>query len=243
MAKRVWQDKGVGNRGFGLPAECTRFSLRVMRPTLLALALLIACIEARAAGRETLSVPAVSVELTFGGEGKATVDGKVTKLTGEQATKLRADLAALKYETLSRELAKLRDLETAAEKAKREAATRAQAVEREQDRVADQQKQIAALEKRQKDAQDELNGAQHANYNVNIDNLRSRLNAINSSLTSERKDLARARERLELAEKRKKENETALNAAVSEAAGLRKALTERVEKLRAVLKTAGLGAP
>lgn len=210
-----------------------------MHPILLALTVVIAS-TAGTVARETLAVPAVAVELTFGGEGKATVNGKVTKLGGEQATKLRADLAALKYETLSRELAKLRDLEASAEKARREATTRAQAVEREQDRVADQQRQIAALEKRQKDAQDELNGAAHANYNVNIDNLRSRLNAINSSLASERKDLVRARERLELAEKRKKENEAALNAAVSESASLRKALAERIERLRAALKAAGV---
>lgn len=208
------------------------------RPTLLALAILVAS-GTPALARETLVVPAVSVELTFGGEGKVTVDGKVTKLTGEQATKLRADLAALKAETLTRDLTKVQELEATAAKAKREADTRERAVDREKDRVADQQRQIATLEKRQKEFQDELTEATQRGYNINFENLRAKLNAVSSSLASERKELERARERLELAEKRKAENEKLINSAATEAAAARKALAERVEKLRALLKTVG----
>jgi len=210
-----------------------------MRPTLVLTALLVAIGATASAARETLVIPAVSVELTYGGEGKVTVDGKVTKLTGEAAAKLKADLAALHVDEMSRDLNKLQGLEADAAKASKEAVLRGRAVEREQDRVADQQKQIATLEKRQKEAQDELNEATSRNYNVNLDNLRSKLNAINSSLASERKDLERARERLTLAEKRKVENEKALNTATTEAAALRKDLTARVEKVRLAVKAAG----
>ena len=119
-----------------------------MRPALLLMALL-AAISVTATARETLTVPAVSVELLFGGEGKVTVDGKATKLSGEQATKLKADLAALHVDDMRRDLSRLQDLEAAAARASKEAVTRGRAVEREQDRVADQQKLIATLEKRQ----------------------------------------------------------------------------------------------
>jgi len=209
-----------------------------MRPALLLMALL-AAISVTATARETLTVPAVSVELLFGGEGKVTVDGKATKLSGEQATKLKADLAALHVDDMRRDLSRLQDLEAAAARASKEAVTRGRAVEREQDRVADQQKLIATLEKRQKEVQDELNEATARGYNVNFDNLRAKLNATSSSLASERKDLERARERLALAEKRKVENEKALNTATTEAAALRKDLAARVEQMRAVLKAAG----
>lgn len=211
-----------------------------MRLTLLLMTLLVA-FSGTAMAREKLEIPAVSVELLFGGEGKVTVDGKVTKLSGEQATKLKADLAALHVDEMRRDFSKLQDLEAAASRGSREAVTRGRAVEREQDRVADEQRLITTLEKRQKDVQDELNEATTRNYNVNFDNLRSKLNAINSSLASERKELERARERLVLAEKRKVENEKSLNAATTEAAALRKDLTTRVEKVRAALKAAGVG--
>ena len=209
-----------------------------MRLTLLLTALLVA-MSVTATARESLAVPAVSVELLFGGEGKVTVDGKVTKLTGEQAARLKADLADLHVDAMRRDLSKLQDLEAAAARASKEAVTRGRAVEREQDRVADQQKLIATLEKRQKEVQDELSEATARGHNVNFDNLRAKLNATSSSLASERKDLERARERLALAEKRKVENEKALNTATTDAAALRKDLTARVEKLRAVLKAAG----
>lgn len=211
-----------------------------MRSTLLLTALL-AAMNLSAMARESLTIPVVSVELLFGGEGKITVDGKVTKLSGEQAMKLKADLATLHVDEMRRDFSKLQDLEAAATKGSREAVTRGRAVEREQDRVADEQRLITTLEKRQKDVQDELNEATTRNYNVNFDNLRSKLNAINSSLASERKELERARERLVLAEKRKVENEKSLNTATVDAAALRKELTERVEKVRAVLKAAGVG--
>lgn len=209
-----------------------------MRPILLLMTLL-AAISGTATGREKLEVPAASVELLFGGEGKVTVDGKVTKLTGEQATKLKAELSELHVDAMRRDLSRLQDLEAVVSRASKEAVTRGRAVEREQDRVADQQRLIATLEKRQKETQDELGEATARGYNVNFDNLRAKINAIGSSLASERKDLERARERLALAEKRKVENEKALNTATTEAAALRKDLTARVEKLRAVLKAAG----
>lgn len=208
-------------------------------PALSALALLLANLCSLTA-RETLVVPAVSIELTYGGEGKVTVDGKVTKLTGEAVAALRAKLAPLHTETLSLDLTRLQELEAAAARATGEAASRARAVEREGDRVADQQRQIATLEKRQKEVRDELNEAVDRNYNVNLDNLRAKLNAIGSSLASERKELERARERLAVAEKRKAENDAALNEATARAATLRKELTERVGQVRAALKAAGV---
>jgi len=207
-----------------------------MRPTLLILTLALLAGTAEAA-REKLEIPAVSVELSFGGEGKLTVDGKVTKLTGEQVAKLRADLAALRVDVMRQDLTRLQGLEAAAAKATSEGVLRGRAVERETDRVADQQRQIASLEKRQKEAQEELADATQRGHNVNLDNLRSKLNAITSSLASERKELERARERLALAEKRKAENAAAVSGATSEAAGLRKDLTERVGKLKAVLES------
>lgn len=205
-----------------------------MRPTLLILAIVMLAGSAEAA-REKLEIPAVSVELSFGGEGKLTVDGKVTKLTGEQTTKLRTDLAALRVDLMRQDLTRLQGLEAAASKATSEAVLRGRAVERETDRVADQQRQIASLEKRLKQAEEDLTEATQRNHNVNLDNLRSKVNAINSSLTSERKELERARERLVLAEKRKAENAAIETRTSAEAAALRKDLTERVGKMKALL--------
>ena len=226
--------------GIGLPVPIVPPRVFPMRPTLLALASLIAT-GSPAGARESLVVPAVSVELTYGGEGKLTVDGKVTKLTGEQATQLRADLAPLHPETLSRDLAKVQDLEAAAAKASGEADLRQRAVEREQDRIKDQEKVIASLEKRQKEYQDELNEATERNYNTNLDNLRAKLNAVSSSLASERKELERAKERLALATKRQAENAATIKTSTEQAAALRKALTERVEKVNGLLKAAQAG--
>jgi len=205
-----------------------------MRPTLLILGLVMLAGPAEAA-REKLEIPAVSVELSFGGEGKLTVDGKVTKLTGEQTTKLRTDLAALRVDLMRQDLTRLQGLEAAASKATSEAVLRGRAVERETDRVADQQRQIASLEKRLKQAEEDLTEATQRNHNVNLDNLRSKVNAIHSSLTSERKELERARERLALAEKRKAENAAIETSTSAEAVALRKDLTERVGKMKALL--------
>jgi chromosome segregation ATPase len=189
---------------------------------------------ALASAQDDLAVPAFRVDLLPGGRANVVVDQKTHPMDLAKANALKAKVDALDPARMRSDLAKLRTVEREALAAEKEGETRDKAVEREAGRVKDAERQVAALQKRQDQLEDQVRRAQRAKAG-NLDDLRRQLNSVNLSLAQERKDLTRSKENLVRAQKNRKETAAAAEAASGQAAALRKSLAARTAQLRALL--------
>jgi len=197
-----------------------------------ALPLLLGAILASA--QDNLVIPAFRVDLLPGGRANVVVDQKAFPMDLAKANNLKAKVDALDVAAMRSDLSKLRTFEREAAEAEKEGETRDKALERETGRVKGAERQVAALEKRKDQLEDQVRRAQR-NKAGNLNDLRRQLNSVNGSLGEERKDLARARENLARAQKNRKETAAAAESASSGAADLRKSLSRRLATLRALL--------
>jgi chromosome segregation ATPase len=184
--------------------------------------------------QDDLAVPAFRVDLLPGGKANVVVDQKAHPMDLARATALKAKVDELDLAAMRSDLSKLRALRREAAEADGELETRDKAVTRETARVKDAERQLASLEKRKDQLEDQIRRAQRSKAN-NLDDLRRQLNGVNASLGGERKDLARARENLARAQKNRKETVDTRSAAQSQADSLHQSLTKRIVALRALL--------
>jgi chromosome segregation ATPase len=187
-----------------------------------------------ASARDDLAVPAFRVDLLPGGRANVMVEQKAFPMDLARANALKAKVDALDLAAMRSDLTKLRALEREGASADREMDTRAKAVDREGGRVKDAERQLASLEKRKDQLEDQLRRAQR-NRSDNQDALRRQINDVNAALGRERKDLARARENLARARKNQKETGDLVAASRTRAADLRKDLSRRIGALRTLL--------
>jgi len=185
-------------------------------------------------------VPAVRFDLLPGGRVNVVADNRVHPMEAARAEELRKALEALDLPGVRKDVAKLRELLTAADKARGEAETKAKATEREMARVKAAEGEVASLERRRKALEEQIQRAQRAKSDA-VDGLRSQLADVNQRLAKERKDLARAQERLANARKARDEAEGLAKSAMAEAGRLRKSAEERLGKVREALAAAGVG--
>jgi predicted nucleic acid-binding Zn-ribbon protein len=148
---------------------------------------------------------------------------------------LRNKFSALRVERMRQEYSTLQDLESQATRSGNDSTTTERIVDRERNSVIDKERQIKSLEKKQEDIQQDIKDYLDRNIG-SPDNLTSQLKTVVSSLASERKELDRLRVKLAEVEKHKRSVETKENSSVTEAAKLRKDLTERVKELNVALK-------
>lgn len=195
---------------------------------------LLPLLAALASAQDELAVPAFRVDLLPGGRANVVVDQKAHPMDLAKANEIKAKVEALDLAGMRSDLSKLRALEREAAEADKEGETKDKAVEREAGRVKEAERQVASLEKRKDQLEDQLRRAQRAKSD-NQDDLRRQINTVNASLGQERKDLARAKENLARAQRNRKETAAAAQSAQSEAATLRKSLASRVAALRALL--------
>ena len=184
--------------------------------------------------QDDLAIPAFRVDLLPGGRANVVVDQKAHPMDLAKANALKAKVDALDLAAMRSDLSKLRTLEREAAAADKDMETRDKAVERETGRVKDAERQVASLEKRKDQLEDQVRRAQR-NRASNLDDLRRQVNSVNAAIGQERKDLSRARENLARAQKNRKETGAAVDSALARAADLRKSLAGRIEALRALL--------
>jgi predicted nucleic acid-binding Zn-ribbon protein len=188
---------------------------------------------------EPPEVPAVRFDLLPGGRVNVVADNRSVPMEAARAEELRKALDALDLPGVRKDVAKLRELLRAADKARAEAETKAKSAEREAGRVRAAEADVASLEKRRASLEEQIQRAQRSKSDT-VDSLRSQLAGVNQGLTKERKDLARAQERLANARKAKDEAEGLAKSAAAEAGRLRKSAEERLGKVREALRAAGL---
>ena len=188
---------------------------------------------------EPPEVPAVRFDLLPGGRVNVVADNRSVPMEAARAEELRKALDALDLPGVRKDVAKLRELLRAADKARAEAETKAKSAEREAGRVKAAEADVASLEKRRASLEEQIQRAQRSKSDT-VDSLRSQLAGVNQGLTKERKDLARAQERLANARKAKDEAEGLAKSAAAEAGRLRKSAEERLGKVREALRAAGL---
>lgn len=189
---------------------------------------------ALAQGQDELAVPAFRVDLLPGGRANVVVDQKVHPMDQARAAQIKAQVDALDLPAIRSDLSKLRALERQAAESEKEMETRTKALERENGRVRQAEQQIASLEKRKEQLEEQVRRAQR-NRQDNEDDLRQQVSSVNASLVQERKDLSRARENLGRAQRNRKETEGAHKAAQGQAEALRKSVASRVAKVRELL--------
>ena len=188
---------------------------------------------------EPPEAPAVRFDLLPGGRVNVVADNRSVPMEAARAEELRKALDALDLPGVRKDVAKLRELLRAADKARAEAETKAKSAEREAGRVKAAEADVASLEKRRASLEEQIQRAQRSKSDT-VDSLRSQLAGVNQGLTKERKDLARAQERLANARKAKDEAEGLAKSAAAEAGRLRKSAEERLGKVREALRAAGL---
>ena len=188
---------------------------------------------------EPPEVPAVRFDLLPGGRVNVVADNRSVPMEAARAEELRKALDALDLPGVRKDVAKLRELLRAADKARAEAETKAKSAERVAGRVRAAEADVASLEKRRASLEEQIQRAQRSKSDT-VDSLRSQLAGVNQGLTKERKDLARAQERLANARKAKDEAEGLAKSAAAEAGRLRKSAEERLGKVREALRAAGL---
>lgn len=188
---------------------------------------------------EPPEVPAVRFDLLPGGRVNVVADNRSVPMEAARAEELRKALDTLDLPGVRKDVAKLRELLRAADKARAEAETKAKSAEREAGRVRAAEADVASLEKRRASLEEQIQRAQRSKSDT-VDSLRSQLAGVNQGLTKERKDLARAQERLANARKAKDEAEGLAKSAAAEAGRLRKSAEERLGKVREALRAAGL---
>ncbi len=184
-------------------------------------------------------VPAVRFDLLPGGRVNVVVDTKTFPIDAAKAAELRKTLEILDLPGIRTDLSKHREALRAADKAEAEAQIKGKAVERENSRVKSAESEVAELEKRRAYLEEQIRRAQR-NKADTLDGLRSQLAGVNQRLTKEKKDLARAKELQGNAKKAREGAESLAKSSGAEAERLRKSASERVEKVRAALKAAGV---
>lgn len=207
-----------------------------MRAATLVLAMLLA---GEVTGTGLPEVPSVRFDLLPGGRVSVVVDNRTHPMEAAKSEELRKALEPLDLPGLRKDVAKLRELIRAADKARGEAETKAKATERETARVKAAEGEVASLEKRRKALEEQIQRAQRSKSDT-VEGLRSQLTGVNQGLAKERKDLARAQERLAGARKAKDGAEGLAKSATAEAERLRKSAEERLAKLVEVLRAAGV---
>ncbi len=184
---------------------------------------------------DRLEIPSVTLVASYNGPAKLTVDAKTYSVPAADVAALRNTLSNLRVDRMRQEYSNLLDLESQATRSGRDSTTTERIVDRERNSVMDKERQIKSLEKKQEEIQQEIK--EYLERNIGSpDNLTSQLKTVASSLVSERKELERLRTKLAEVEKHKREVETKENGSVTEAAKLRKNLTERVKELNEALK-------
>jgi chromosome segregation ATPase len=184
---------------------------------------------------DRLEVPAITLVASYNGPAKLTVNAKTYSVPASDVAALRNKFSALRVERMRQEYSTLQDLESQATRSGNDSTTTERIVERERNSVIDKERQIKSLEKKQEDIQQDIKDYLDRNIG-SPDNLTSQLKTVISSLASERKELERLRVKLAEVEKHKRSVETKENSSVTEAAKLRKDLTERVKELNVALK-------
>jgi chromosome segregation ATPase len=184
---------------------------------------------------DRLEVPSVTLVASYNGPAKLTVNAKTYSVPAADVAALRSKFSALRVERMRQEYSNLLDLESQATRSGNDSKTTERIVERERNSVSDKERQIKSLEKKQEEIQQDIKDYLDRNIG-SPDNLTSQLKTVISSLASERKELDRLRVKLAEVEKHKRVVETKENSSVTEAAKLRKDLTERVKELNVLLK-------
>ncbi len=184
---------------------------------------------------DRLEVPSVTLVASYSGPAKLTVNTKTYSVPAADVAGLRNTFSTLRVERMRQEYSTLLDLESQATRSGNDSTTTERIVERERNSVIDKERQIKSLEKKQEEIQQDIKDYLDRNIG-SPDNLTSQLKTVVSSLASERKELDRLRAKLAEVEKHKRVVETKENSSVTEAAKLRKDLTERVKELNAALK-------
>jgi chromosome segregation ATPase len=184
---------------------------------------------------DRLEVPSVTLVASYNGPAKLTVNAKTYSVPASDVAALRNKFSALRVERMRQEYSTLQDLESQATRSGNDSTTTERIVDRERNSVIDKERQIKSLEKKQEDIQQDIKDYLDRNIG-SPDNLTSQLKTVVSSLASERKELERLRVKLAEVEKHKRSVETKENSSVTEAAKLRKDLTERVKELNVALK-------
>jgi chromosome segregation ATPase len=184
---------------------------------------------------DRLEVPAITLVASYNGPAKLTVNAKTYSVPASDVAALRNKFSALRVERMRQEYSTLQDLESQATRSGNDSTTTERIVDRERNSVIDKERQIKSLEKKQEDIQQDIKDYLDRNIG-SPDNLTSQLKTVVSSLASERKELERLRVKLAEVEKHKRSVETKENSSVTEAAKLRKDLTERVKELNVALK-------
>jgi chromosome segregation ATPase len=184
---------------------------------------------------DRLEVPSVTLVASYNGPAKLTVNAKTYSVPAADVAALRSKFSALRVERMRQEYSNLLDLESQATRSGNDSTTTERIVERERNSVSDKERQIKSLEKKQEEIQQDIKDYLDRNIG-SPDNLTSQLKTVISSLASERKELDRLRVKLAEVEKHKRVVETKENSSVTEAAKLRKDLTERVKELNVLLK-------
>lgn len=184
---------------------------------------------------DRLEVPAITLVASYNGPAKLTVNAKTYSVPASDVAALRNKFSALRVERMRQEYSTLQDLESQATRSGNDSTTTERIVERERNSVIDKERQIKSLEKKQEDIQQDIKDYLDRNIGSPY-NLTSQLKTVISSLASERKELDRLRVKLAEVEKHKRSVETKENSSVTEAAKLRKDLTERVKELNVALK-------
>lgn len=184
---------------------------------------------------DRLEVPSVTLVASYNGPAKLTVNAKTYSVPAADVAALRNKFSALRVERMRQEYSNLLDLESQATRSGNDSTTTERIVERERNSVIDKERQIKSLEKKQEEIQQDIKDYLDRNIG-SPDNLTSQLKTVVSSLASERKELDRLRVKLAEVEKHKRAVETKENSSVTEAAKLRKDLTERVKELNVALK-------
>lgn len=187
-----------------------------------------------APAQDGLAIPAFRVDLLPAGRANVVVDQKAHPMDLAKANDLKAKVEALDVAAMRSDLSKLRTLEREAAEAEKEMETRDKALERENGRVKDAERQVASLEKRKDQLEDQLRRAQRSRSD-NQDDIRRQISSVNASLAQEKKDLGRSRENLARAQKNRKETAGAAASANSKAADLRKSLSGRIAAFRGLL--------
>ncbi len=200
------------------------------------LALMTTCLAAATAVPD---VPAVRFDLLPGGKVNVVVGTRTYPMEAAKAAELRKALEAMDLPGIRADISKMKEQLRAGEKAEVEAGIKAKAVERENGRVKAAEREIAELEKRRSSLEEQIKRAQRAKSD-SLDGLRSQLSGVNQRLAKENRDLARAKELQAKAKRAKDEADSLAKAGPAEAERLRKSAEERLEKVRAALKAAGV---
>ena len=186
------------------------------------------------------TVKAVRFDLLPGGRTNVVVEQKAFAMDSAKAAELKAKVDALDLPAIRADVSKLREAMRQAEKAGAEAELRGRSLERENGRAKAAAAEVASLEKRKGQLEEQIRRASRAKAE-NLDSLRAQLNSLNARLGKERKDLERAKELQAKAQEAKSRAEGEGKSAANKAEELRKSIRARLDRLDEALRDAGLG--